>query len=1118
MDGWVLLEDHQFLIGVIDRSAIRVVCRHRCRVGDLAGVDIALAHGVAGRAGHRLAGGEGRLRAGDRTTHQGVGNGDIGEVNVAGIGDHELVDEAVSDAETGRVGQERLHDRDRRDAVDRDRRRVAIGDGRPAGVHTVGGCRVVDASVVGIGRRHRVRRGAGHRLGGRQRRTGHRIARQYRQAGHWVGDGDTGEVRGPRVGRHELVGKGIADRHVTRAILVGVGGLGLAKGDVWEGDWVGDRIRGERRLLGRGHVRRVGELHDAIGQRVVNGDLEGNRHRLPGIQRERISGNDQIWGDSVAQRVGISRLICPGLNVDRRCRDHEVVDEELIRPTEAGGSHEPDGRSCRQIAIEAAVGRHEDRVAPRTDPALELVPGPATVGRFEHDVVVDVVEAGAGVVEAEGGRVEAGEIHRPRNPFATTVVVADSEAKAAPDVDDPLVAAAGPVTLVDLLPIRTPETRPSAAPIAAALEVIRIGLRCLDRSGHGRALGDVARTERHHVCHGETVLRDLRSVLHEDRVGDGVSGQDPGCRSIRGLGHIHEGIEYGERCRPLDRDVVAVEGGVVHDRINAVGKWITQLRVIGDDHQLAGDDGSEVLATLIERERRYAIIGIGNAIYGGRIGQVGRVGIEIVREDRRVDIGGAVVADRHRVADELTGIESPVAVGVSCKRTGLGHRDQDQRDNSGSQVECRRSSGGVGRVLAVRCRDAGAVQGVGPETGLVVVRTVTNPNRSEGGQRDLLVVAVPPGGVLEEPGCRITVVVDKQGGGRLCGDPHRAAVLRSGIVAAGTPADDGRSRETTLRDEREAPVVGGAVEVDGDRGVERGPGAKTGSRDGHLIRRRATRGDIDRGGTTLVVDGDTERRGPRVEENDGGGVIGDDRANGVVVARRPLRRGQQSKPAALVGRPDIAGEEIGLNRPVGGDDGALRQVRDEDRFTGVETVGLIDDAVGVHVDAHRRAVGSSHGGDRGVLDRLTEAGVDAHRDVVAGTPRINGVDLNRAGEQGTGVERPACPRDGHGGRRPKTVTSVVADGGRTPRVGEHIVDQRCVVAGAEHVAGVGATPRRGAVGEDAVTPDFTGCLDGLREIEFETVLPMVVVDERPVDGAGDGDDRTDGIARPRIEP
>ena len=64
-----------------------------------------------------------------------------------------------------------------------------------------------------------------------------------------------------------------------------------------------------------------------------------------------------------------------------------------------------------------------------------------------------------------------------------------------------------------------------------------------------------------------------------------------------------------------------------------------------------------------------------------------------------------------------------------------------------------------------------------------------------------------------------------------------------------------------------------------------------------------------------------------------------------------------------------------------------------------------------------------------------------------------------------------------------------------------------VVARTESVAGVEHTSWRGTVPDVAVAPGFGSRLNRGREVELEAILPVVVIHERAIDGAGYGDDR-----------
>ena len=168
-------------------------------------------------------------------------------------------------------------------------------------------------------------------------------------------------------------------------------------------------------------------------------------------------------------------------------------------------------------------------------------------------------------------------------------------------------------------------------------------------------------------------------------------------------------------------------------------------------------------------------------------------------------------------------------------------------------------------------------------------------------------------------GGRIAVVVHVDGHGRIGGHPQRAGV--PGLVGgAGRPAGHHRGGQAGARDQGEAPVVHGAVDVNGGDGVERIAGGLE-ARPGvlrHGVDVRVPRSNRETAGSArgCVIDCNGGRAG--IEYDDGAVHGGTARFLGTgnrrIVVVTPQRGRDERVQAAVVTRGRLAGEHIDLHR------------------------------------------------------------------------------------------------------------------------------------------------------------------------------------------------------------
>ena len=348
-------------------------------------------------------------------------------------------------------------------------------------------------------------------------------------------------------------------------------------------------------------------------------------------------------------------------------------------------------------------------------------------------------------------------------------------------------------------------------------------------------------------------------------------------------------------------------------------------------------------------------------------------------------------------------------------------------------------------------------------------------------------------------------------------DPDRAAVLRA-VTAARPPGDHSFRRQTILRQQREAPVVGcvgrraRARRGQGEKLLSAGAG-ETGAGILRHLKLKHTAGA--RHGKTPAADAggivDRNRRRVRVVKVNERGVSVGRGADRRHVTVTPLVRRIERKPVRRVMRADVADDKIDLHRFCGVDAAALFDAAvDEIRFTAIQGHRERRRCAGtIGVNRHRSSILFRHHHETHVLEQRIRH-VLSHRADVARAVINRRSDLNRAGQHRAGGGGPRGARNHQRLGGCHAIPRVEEQVRRVARQGNEIA-QREHRARRERGRVVGVT-RRDAVGIVPVAPDLRGGLRRVGNVCFVTVLPLIVVNHRSLAGDDHRENRIEGCA------
>ncbi len=547
------------------------------------------------------------------------------------------------------------------------------------------------------------------------------------------------------------------------------------------------------------------------------------------------------------------------------------------------------------------------------------------------------------------------------------------------------------------------------------------------------------------------ILNGDRNCIHRGGAGVGIGIAQghvySGARRIEGNGVAGSvgKIKHASRSPRRWRNVHHIRG---HHRIppnaGAVGNGAAgqNASAIFDHRAAAARDDGNHISTLVKGEQGGGphIVRHRHAVSGRTVGDIKQAGRRRIQHDHITQHDQAVVINGNGILENIVGTDARGRI-IGIQRGRLLDYGLRERQHRGAHIQKRIARPCHRRILAPGRGDQGAIEGIDPHGGLVLIGIVDDL-RLQGRHRKVGVITIPVG--IGERTRLVSIVVHIQYGGAHGRDPDRTAILAQ-VTAARPPAHLSDRGEIALRHQGEAPVV---YVVRGRVGAHRFHGkvrraVRTLELGPRILRHLVLVGPVGRhgkvGGTNLGRDQDGQGAGARIVDEHIGRIAIPCSPHGRVIGGAPLVGWIKGEPARFVVRPDIARDQMNLNRLGGQHAGPLQHAAiHPGGLTAVKRENRLIGPIGILVQTHRRAVFGRH--DKQVHD-LVHAGrgyIFANRGDKLGAVIEHGTDFNGVSQHAARVQGPSGTRNDNSFGCSNAIPSIVEDGGRTPRQG-HII-------------------------------------------------------------------------------